>query len=177
MSVVFLAAAAQASPAQSRPVRPHASLRQVLRQEFVGYGTTEQDARTHALEQARDWLAEKGPFDWTPPVDYFLRRNMVRFSEPTDQELKLAGPMKMVKMDLTVNVGQAEEIQLVAREYRMKDRQGVLARVLAGLVALLLVAGGYLRLEEATRGYYTTLLRSAAAFILALVGAGLWLLI
>jgi hypothetical protein len=51
------------------------------------------------------------------------------------------------------------------------------ARVLAGLVALLVVAGGYLRLEEATRGYYTTLLRAAAVAFLALVGAGLWLLL
>ena len=80
--------------------------------------------------------------------------------------------MKVIKMGLlTVTAGQKEEMQQVAREHRMKERQGLVARVLAGLVALLLVAGGYLRLEEATRGYYTTLLRGAALVVLALVGA------
>ena len=43
-------------------------------------------------------------------------------------------------------------------------------------MALLLVCGGYLRLEEATRGYYTRLLRLAAFCTLVGVGVGLWLL-
>ena len=45
----------------------------------------------------------------------------------------------------------------------------LLARVLGGALAVLLVVAGYLRLEEATRGYYTKLLR-LAAFVRA--GAG-----
>ncbi len=175
--VVCLIAGLQVSPAHARPPRAEAAGRPVLKQEFVGYGITVHDAEQHALEQARDWLAEKGTFDWTPPSpDYLRRKGMVRFSEPTEQELKLAGPMKVVKMTLTVTAAQAEELQQVAREQRMQQRQWLGARVLTGLVVLLLVAGGYLRLEEATRGYYTTLLRAVALGVLALVGAGLWLL-
>jgi hypothetical protein len=58
----------------------------------------------------------------------------------------------------------------------MHDRQLLLARLLAAAVAVLLVITGYLRLEHATRGYYTTLLRLAAVGIVAVVSAGLWLL-
>jgi hypothetical protein len=188
LAVVFLVAGTQASPAHARSGRGDASRRLVLKQAdgtvptFLGYGRTESDARQHALEQAREWLAEKGGLDWTPAADYLLQKGLVRFLAPTEEEwkqaqdLKITGPMKVVKMELAVTAAQAEDVQQVARVQRMKQRQGVLARLLAGLVALLLVAGGYLRLEEATRGYYTTLLRTAALVVLALVGAGLWLL-
>jgi hypothetical protein len=184
LSVVCLVAGLGAAPVQARSPRAEAAGRPVLRQEFVGYGTTARDAEQHALEQARDWLAEKGDLDWTPPPDYLRQKGMVRFSEPTEEDLKRTqnlpitrraaeeAGMKVIKMGLlTVTAGQKEEMQQVAREHRMKERQGLVARVLAGLVALLLVAGGYLRLEEATRGYYTTLLRGAALVVLALVGA------
>jgi len=41
---------------------------------------------------------------------------------------------------------------------------------------LLLAVAGYLRLEDATKGYYTRLLRLAAVAFVALVGAGLWMM-
>ena len=51
-----------------------------------------------------------------------------------------------------------------------------LALGLGGSVALLIVLGGYLRLEEATRGYYTRVLRLTAAGVLSAVAVGLWIL-
>ncbi len=42
---------------------------------------------------------------------------------------------------------------------------------LAGVTALLLVAIGYLRLEEATKGYYTGLLRLSALGLLGMQSA------
>jgi hypothetical protein len=68
-------------------------------------------------------------------------------------------------------------MQRLARQGRMESRHLILARILGGLVAMLLVLGGYLRLEEATRGYYTSLLRLSAVGVLTAVGAGLWLLV
>lgn len=183
---VVCLAALQASPVLARSARAEAASRRVVvKQEdgspptFVGYGLTERDARQHALEQARDWLAAKGSFDWTPPTDYLVRKGLVRWVAPDKEELekarnlKLAGPQEVARMELVITAGQAEEIQQVAREARMKERQGLLARVLVGLVVLLVVAGGYLRLEEATRGYYTARLRTAAEVVLALVAAAL----
>ncbi|MFO0925619.1 MAG: hypothetical protein U0736_01100 [Gemmataceae bacterium] len=67
------------------------------------------------------------------------------------------------------------QVQQVARLERMAGRHLLLARGLIGMVAVLLVAAGYLRLEDMTRGYATHLLRIAAALVLALVGVGLWL--
>lgn len=77
------------------------------------------------------------------------------------------------RVDLTPEYLRA--IQLAVRTESMQDRHGVLLRVLAGLVAVLLVTTGYLRLEEMTRGYATALLRAAAAAVLLLTGLGLML--
>jgi hypothetical protein len=54
-------------------------------------------------------------------------------------------------------------------------RQPILLRLLGAAVALLLVVTGYLRLEHATRGYSTKLLRLAAFVALAVAAAALWL--
>jgi hypothetical protein len=53
---------------------------------------------------------------------------------------------------------------------------GLLGKILVGLVALLAVVTGYIRLDDWTKGYYTGWLRLAAWGILAVVGTGLfWL--
>jgi len=71
---------------------------------------------------------------------------------------------------------QERQFQQSVREYRATSRQKILAAVLGGLVALLLAVAGYLRLEDATKGYYTRLLRLAVVAFVALVAAGLWVM-
>ena len=48
LSVVCLAAGLQASPVHARAVHTNAARRQVLKQDFVGYGLTVRDAEQHA---------------------------------------------------------------------------------------------------------------------------------
>jgi len=71
---------------------------------------------------------------------------------------------------------QERQFQESLRQHRATHRQKILACVVAGLVALLLAVAGYLRLEDATKGYYTRLLRAAAVAFVALVAAGIFLL-
>jgi hypothetical protein len=60
------------------------------------------------------------------------------------------------------------------RQVRSKERMSLLVRVLIGLVAALAALAGYMRLDEATKGYYTRWLRLAALGFVAVVGTGLW---
>jgi hypothetical protein len=87
---------------------------------------------------------------------------------------RLAGDVKkeVERLHDLVNESRAEA-ERVAREDVVKWRLTLLAKVLAGAVVLLLVVGGYLRLEEATRGYFTTLLRLGAAGVVLLTVVGL----
>lgn len=66
--------------------------------------------------------------------------------------------------------------QAQQRQVRAQQRQFQLAQVLVGVVALLTAIAGYLRLEDATKGYYTKWLRLAAVIFLGLVGAGIWMM-
>jgi hypothetical protein len=86
-----------------------------------------------------------------------------------------------VRVEITLPVKaefeHQEELYLAKqRDGRATHRQGVLVRVLVALVAVLAAVALYFRLEDATKGYYTTLLRLAAVTFIALVGAGIWLL-
>jgi hypothetical protein len=68
------------------------------------------------------------------------------------------------------------EHQQKLRDERARARQMVLVRLLAGIVAILIAVASYLRLEDATKGYYTTLLRVVAVAFVAAVVAGLALI-
>jgi hypothetical protein len=98
-------------------------------------------------------------------------------------QFKGLGEMRRAALRVEISQFARNEIQEQERQHQAKlrqdraaARQGVLVRVLAGLVALLAVIAAYLRLEDATKGYYTTLLRLAAVTFVVLVGAGIWLL-
>jgi hypothetical protein len=156
-------------------VRPSPAAPAVLEHIFTGYGDTDKDAEENALEQARSWLADQGDFG-KAGVEYLKRHKMVQqLGKPSTENLPVSGKLKKVEVQLRVTHAQADELYRIGREERMRPRHLLFARLLGGFLALVLVCGGYLRLEEATRGYYTLLLRAAAVALLLLVGAGLWL--
>jgi hypothetical protein len=148
-----------------------------------GFGPDEVAARQNALEQAAEdvetWLGKRG-IKWTAGTevlrDYVRRSNMVTSNgPPTDEELKDAGKVKRVIMTVELRPNNVRDLDRLARQGVMQERQSVLVRVLIGLVVLLTLVTGYFRLEEATRGFYTGLLRVAVVGILTLTAFGLWI--
>jgi hypothetical protein len=148
-----------------------------------GYGPNAKAARERALEHAQErvekLLAQRFGPDWRVPAeqlepDYLIRFGVVQPQgepEPT-RRVDEGAMVARYKVELTADY--LTEVKRMAREQLMQSRHLVLARVLAGLVVLLLVTVGYLRLEDVTRGYATKLLRMAAATLLALAAAALW---
>jgi len=147
-----------------------------------GYGKSAEDAREVALKKAQDKLEEYltqnfGRLDWSPvlgPRSRLEEWGVLReVTPPEPVELGPGEPAQRVQVRVEITGRYLQEVQKLAREERMQQRHLLLARVLAGLVALLVVVAGYLRLEDLTRGYYTTLLRVAAVGVLLLTGVGL----
>ncbi|HEY7308812.1 MAG TPA: hypothetical protein VH643_05535 [Gemmataceae bacterium] len=182
LALCLVAGALQASgsPAMAKSA-PSGPKKVVIKQEFQGYGLTPKDCEANALDQACDWLSANSNLGWTPTPEFLREKNMVQFGEPaeTEKEFEIArqlgGHMKVVTMQLEITEDQARDIQKHARQERMVSRHLLLARILGGVVCLLIVVGAYLRLEEATKGYYTRLLRLTAIAILIGIGAGLLL--
>jgi|SRR5579875_888804 len=150
----------------------------LIHEEFIGYGKTELAARKDALNNACNWLKQHpySDLDWSPDPDYLLDHKMVQFNALEDKRFEEPmGLMKMVKMQLDITDSQDRDIRKQAQQLHVKERQKQALLVLLGAMGLLGVVGGYLRLEEATKGYYTRLLRIAAITLLVILVAGLYI--
>jgi hypothetical protein len=141
-------------------------------------------AEQFALEEARDKLVaflagQTHPLDWQPDLDY-IRHDLVTEKITEKTEKQPTDPMSFAseKVTLTVTVTQKslEDMQKQDKKFRVEQRQTFLAKALAGILAVLVAVTFYFRLDDATKGYYTTLLRVASLALVATVGAGVWFL-
>jgi hypothetical protein len=170
------------------PPPPAATARPV--EEIVdGYGPNAKAARARALENALERIAEilrqeVGDPNWQVPADLLdpekLEKEYAVLSEvdkpkPAPEANDDRALVARYKIQLTTDYIDAAQKQ--AMQERVLARHGLLARLLGGLLAVLLVTAGYLRLEEMTRGYATQLLRLGAFIVLALTGLAIWLTI
>jgi hypothetical protein len=109
-------------------------------------------------------------------VDEFRVANRLAKIEVKDFDNQV-GLMHRVALRIEVTPQDRREIeredvkyQAGLRQVRAHERQALLAKALAGVVAVLAAVAGYLRLEDATKGYYTAILRlCAVAFVTAVV--------
>jgi len=162
-----------------------------------GYGETEGAARANALREAQEYLErelraqmkpewsfprrlgdESGPLD----PDNLEKLGILSEAQAPVADKDVGGFRARYKVTLTQKYSESvlkkarEEYvsqEKVKRKFDAGQRQFLLLRLLGGAVAVLLVVAGYLHLEEATRGYYTTLLRVAAVGLLVLAMLGL----
>jgi hypothetical protein len=147
-----------------------------------GYGETIDDARERALEKARDYVEEylqrnHPNIGWQPTIQRLLKEGVVKIDKPKQGDFaEKEGYEVTAHIDLSAaNLGKlqidVDQARDQAQENTVFWRHLLLGRILAALVALFLIVGGYLRLEELTRGYYTTLLRVGAGAVMLLIAA------
>jgi hypothetical protein len=144
------------------------------------YGRSEEIARQLALEAAQreltGQLAKKIPsLRWTPSIDYIDER--VKEVLPTEDPPEVAGlQMHGVSLLVELSGDDYREIEHLDQHMRRDQRQVFLGRIVATIVTICAAVAGYLRLDEATKGYYTNLLRLGSLAVIGTVGAGVWLL-
>ena len=150
--------------------------------EVFGVAHTGDDAKKLALDEAREkvgeYLAKQDPpIQWRPDANYIERNGMVEYSDPVPTELGIDKDLQKVTATVKVTSKVFQDIQDQDRKLRAHDRQSFLGKILAGMVAGLVAIALYLRLDEATKGYYSLWLRLGSAALVATVGAGAWLLL
>lgn len=165
-----------APPAPPVPARPAEA---IAEWDEAGVGKTVPEAQQNAYEKASDgvaaWLRMHRPeVDWNPTVAELRRYNMVRpVGDPHQRELEISGVVTEVKVHVEIRPALFSELEASVRQQRIMARQGLLAHGLAGAIALLLVATGYLRLQEATNGRFGRRLLVGAVGLAGLAIAGL----
>jgi hypothetical protein len=155
-----------------------------FKQNVEGFGETEDDARNGAIEKAvekvADYLKEKHhETDYKPSPGFLQEHKMIPPTGDipvTNNPIRDLPNMKKATLEVRVSDENVKLMQEEARQQRVAQRQHWLSVGLAGFIALLLVGAGYLRLEEATKGYYTGLLRVTALTFLGAAAGAIWYL-
>jgi hypothetical protein len=148
---------------------------------ITAYGETDDRAKERVQEKAWEkvcsYLANQDPpVHWRPDVRW-VNDNLVKGRSPAKQvEMDDLGKAYERQVQVEVDEKKYEKMIEQDRQELMRQRQLMLARILAGVVALLVAVVGYLRLDEATKGYYTLWLRLGALTLVGGVGAALLLL-
>lgn len=151
--------------------------------EVEGHGINPVYAKDDALRQAREVVISYleslyGDISWQPTKEYLRQTGIARMvGDPREIRSHIVDKAFKVVMRVEVAPAHLREIQNLIREQRVAERHRLTALGLAGAVVLLLVLIGYLRLDELTKGYYTTALRLLALLLVGAAGAGfLWLI-
>jgi hypothetical protein len=144
-----------------------------------GYGITREDANNDALRKAQaellDYLAGQGlRLEYSPSLEFVGTALVKDWEEEVPKEIQDVGLVRQVRLRVELSQRDLGKILRQDRQVRAQNRMLFLGKVLAGLVAFFAAVGGYFRLEEATKGYYTAWLRLVAIGFVAAVGAGLW---
>src|SRR5262249_47504991 len=116
------------------------------------------------------------PIEWRPSTEYVDKNLVKERAQPKETQDPLLGNVFERTLKVEVDPKHFRDMVDMDRRERVSDRQLFLARILGGIVALLVAVFGYFRLEELTKGYYTGLLRVGALLLVVGVGAVLLLI-
>jgi hypothetical protein len=136
---------------------------------------TEERARDDALRalagEVSAWLDPQVPTSWRVPAS--LLRPLVRETRVTPTE-KDYGTVYTAVLDADFSAAQRDRIVEAYRREVGRDRTIKLGAGFGFLLACLAAVSGYIRADEATRGYYTNRLRLVAAAAVGAAGVVLY---
>jgi hypothetical protein len=139
----------------------------------------EEMAQKRALKEIQSFLEQQSPpIRWQPTPEWIKDQQQPLLKNRTTEEgtLPTSGlHVHWVSYDVQLTPQAYRKILENDRQLTMQERQFLLGKILAGLVAVFTAFAGYYRLEEATKGYYTNWLRLGAVGLVAAVGAAIYL--
>jgi hypothetical protein len=161
------------NPSQPEP-RPAPTLppdtRLITGQLSATGGRAVADAMIQLRQKLAEWLSPEVPPSWKTPeplVDRMIHKTQIKEVEKdygTEVE-KDYGKVKVYEATLQARFTpevRAEIVETYQHEL-VSERLTVLAGVIGFILACLAALAGYIRADEATRGYYTSWLRAIAA--------------
>ncbi|AMV39137.1 hypothetical protein [Planctomyces sp. SH-PL62] len=156
--------------AETRTIAPAGSnvgetVRQVVGQVSATEERAKADAHRQLEDEVRSWLDPQVPMSWRPPGH--LLNELVVETRVTPEE-KPYGTVYTANLETDFSAPRRERLVEAYRSHVVQQRIVKLGGVFGFLLVCLAATSGYIRADEATKGYYTNRLRLAAA---AAVGA------
>jgi|GEM_PF-6697610 len=148
--------AEEGQPAPLSMVESHMVTGQISATESRAY----EDAKKQLRYQVAEWLAPEVPASWRPPahlIDQLIMGKDLRTIE------KDYGTLYQATLRIDTAPARRAELLTTYREDMVTHRMVLLGGLLGAVLACLAAIAGYIRADEATKGYYTNWLRLAAA--------------
>lgn len=146
------------SPPRTRPAEP--GLKEVEGRLSATEDRARRDARQRLDREVADLIAPSAARDWKVPaalVDRLIRRVTVK---PVVRDY---GTLYQATLTVDLSPARLREIVEAHRHEQVVKRLVWLGSLLAFVLVCLATVSGYIKADEATKGYYTTRLRLAAA--------------
>jgi hypothetical protein len=135
--------------------------------------------REHCLRDLQEGDVKGEPKEQTVSIPVHGHKAQLERRKTNDKQIEVA---HRVRLKVVVNEDTRREMLAKEQDYRGEQRQHVakarqmwLGKVLIGVFVLLGVMACYIRLDEATKGFYTGWLRLGLAGAAAAIGVTLWL--
>lgn len=148
-----------------------------------GWGENQQQAKKDALKKAgvlvEGYLRTEAPALERMPSLAYIKRHLMK-EPPTRLKDKDQTPFADKHLEcwawkVALSQSDWKDILHQDNDRRVQERMAWLGKILAGLLVLLTVVAGFFRLDDWTKGYYTTWLLAGGVGSLVLAGALLWL--
>lgn len=123
-------------------------------------GRARDDAQVQLRRQVTTWLAPDVPTSWKPParlIDHMVTRTEL---VPIEKDY---GTLYEATLHVDASPSRRAEFIAAYEHERVARRITVMGGGLAAILACLAALAGFIRADEATKGYYTHWLRVAAA--------------
>jgi len=132
------------------------------------------DARLQLDRAVADWLSPDVPHAWKPRAAMINRLMLATEVHPVEKDL---GTMYEATIRADFSPHRRTEIVRVYEHELVAQRLTLLGGVIAFVLACLAALAGYIKADEATKGYYTNRLRLAAAAGVGAAGVAIYQLL
>lgn len=150
-------------PESEMPVVPAAATRgtaYVVSDLMATPERAEHDAQLKLRQAIMGWLVPDVPADWTPPDGLVFSTVLDRRHREIDRDY---APLQQVTLQVDLSPQRRDLFRRAYLRDEGMTRMGWLGAVITFVLVILAILAGYIRTDEATKGYYTARLRMLAA--------------
>jgi hypothetical protein len=151
---------AKLTPRDVVAYRPSSTIRSIAGRLSATEERARDDARLQLEREVTEWLTPEVPTQWRPPAPLITGMIVKQGIKPMVRDY---GTVYEAILEADFSTARRDEIRAAYRRELVARRLAILGGSLGFVLVCLAAVAGYIRADEATKGYYTHWLRAIAA--------------